>query len=138
MSLLLDNSIALAWCFESEQTAEVMALLDRVSEHGAVAPQLWPIEALNGLLVAERRQRIDRATARKFGAFLQSLPIVIDDQTADRVWTVTAELASHHGLTAYDAAYLELARRLALPLATKDRALRAAAKDAAMPLLPAG
>jgi predicted nucleic acid-binding protein len=114
-----------------------MALLDRLSEHGAVAPQLWPIEALNGLLVAERRHRIDRATARKFADFLRSLPIAIDDQTADRVWSKTAELASHHGLTAYDAAYLELAHGLAFPLATKDKALRAAAKDAAMPLLPA-
>jgi predicted nucleic acid-binding protein len=137
MSFVLDNSIALSWCFESEQTADVMALLERVSEHGAVAPPLWPIEALNGLLVAERRQRIDRATAEQLVTFLRSLPIVIDDQTASRVWTMTAELARRFGLTAYDAAYLELAHRLSLPLATKDKALRAAARDAAIRLLPA-
>lgn len=62
MSCVLDNSVALAWCFEDEQTPAVMALLDRIAETGAVAPQLWPIEALNGLLTAERRGRIDRDT----------------------------------------------------------------------------
>jgi predicted nucleic acid-binding protein len=136
MSFVLDNSIALAWCFESEQTAEVMGMLARVSEHGAFAPHLWPIEALNGLMVAERRNRIDRDTARQLGAFLRSLPIAIDDHTADQVWSITADLAARHGLTAYDATYLELAQRLALPLATKDKALRVAARTIAIPLLP--
>ncbi len=55
MTFVIDNSVALAWCFEDEQTAGIMALLDRVAEAGALAPQLWPIEALNGLLTAERR-----------------------------------------------------------------------------------
>lgn len=59
MSFVVDNSIALSWCFEDEQSEPIMALLDRVAESGAVAPQLWPIEALNGLLTAERRGRID-------------------------------------------------------------------------------
>ena len=137
MSFVLDNSIALAWCFEDEQTDAVIALLDRISDQGAFAPQLWPIEALNGLLVAERRRRIDGPTARGLAMFLRSLPITIDDQTAARVWVQTAELAERFGLTAYDAAYLELASRLGLPLATRDKALRAAAKAVAVPLLPA-
>lgn len=67
MSFVVDNSVALAWCFEDEQTADIMAVLDRIAENGAFAPQLWPIEALNGLLTAERRGRIDSAVSRAAG-----------------------------------------------------------------------
>jgi predicted nucleic acid-binding protein len=135
MSFVIDNSIALAWCFEDEQTAEIMALLDRVTEVGAMAPQLWPIEALNGLLTAERRGRIDGDVRRRLARFLLELPISIDDETASRTWTTIASLAQLHGLTAYDAAYLELAVRLGLPLATRDGALVAAAQTVGVSLL---
>ncbi len=135
MSFVVDNSVALAWCFEDEQTSEIMALLDRVTEAGAIAPQLWPIEALNGLLTAERRGRIDREVRHRLAGFLQELPIRIDDETAIRSWTTTAHLAERHRLTAYDATYLELAMRLGLPLATSDPALIAAAKVVGVPLL---
>ncbi len=137
MSFVLDNSIALAWCFEDEQTAPVMNLLDRVAESGATAPQLWPIEALNGLLAAERRGRVDAAARHRLARFLRDLPIRIDDETADRLWNDTARLAEQHGLMAYDAAYLELALRLGVPLATADRALVSAAKKAGGQVLPA-
>jgi predicted nucleic acid-binding protein len=103
---------------------------------GAVAPQLWPIEALNGLLTAERRGRIDRKARQRLAGFLQELPITIDDETASRSWTTTAHLAEQHRLTAYDAAYLELAMRRGLSLATSDTALIAAAKVAGLQLLP--
>ncbi len=136
MSLVIDNSVALAWCFEDEQTAAVMDLLDRVAETGAVVPQLWPIEALNGLLTAERRGRIDVATRERLAGFLQDLPISIDDETTLRIWTVTAQLAQRHRITAYDAAYLELARRRSLPLATSDKQLIAAAQPEGVTLLP--
>jgi len=137
MSFVIDNSIALAWCFEDEQTAEIMQLLDRVVEMGAVAPQLWPIEALNGLLTAERRGRIDGESRRRLAGFLQELPISIDDETAGRSWFATAQLAELHRLTAYDATYLELALRLDLPLATSDKPLIAAAERAGVRVLPA-
>jgi predicted nucleic acid-binding protein len=136
LSFVLDNSVALAWCFEDEQTAAIMALLDRVTETGAVAPQLWPIEAVNGLLTAERRGRIDHDTRHRLAGFLRELPISIDDETASRMWSVTAPLAELHQLTAYDAAYLELAQRLGLPLATSDAALITAAQVAGVSLLP--
>jgi predicted nucleic acid-binding protein len=136
VSFVLDNSVALAWCFEDEQTLGVMALLDRVTEFGAVAPQLWPIEALNGLLTAERRGRIDGSLRRRLAGFLRELPVMIDDETASRMWTSTIRLAETHGLTAYDAAYLELALRLGLPLATQDEALIAAAQATGTSLLP--
>ena len=136
MSFVVDNSIALAWCFEDEQTPGIMALLDRLIDEGAIAPQLWPIEALNGLLSAERRGRIDREVRRRLAGFLQALPIGIDDETASRSWSATAKLAEQHRLTAYDAAYLELAMRRGAPLATSDSALIAAATVAGVTLLP--
>lgn len=138
MSFVVDNSVALAWCFEDEQTDAIMALLDRVADAGAVAPQLWPIEALNGLLTAERRGRVDIAKRRRLAGFLRQLPIEIDDETATQTWTATAELAERHALTAYDAAYLELAQRRALPLATSDVALINAARAAGVLLLETG
>lgn len=127
MSFVLDNSVALAWCFEDEQTPSVMDLLDRVAETGASAPLLWPLEALNGLLMAERRRRLDAAKRAQLAAFLRDLPIVLDPDTADRAWDATARLAERFKLSAYDAAYLELAQRRRLPLASLDQALRDAA-----------
>ena len=136
MSFVLDNSVALAWCFADEQTGPIMALLDRVTKSGAVAPQIWPIEAYNGLLTAERRGRIDGAERRRLAGLLNDLPIVIDDETASRMWRATADLAERHRLTAYDATYLELAIRLGLPLATNDTDLAAAARSTRVHLLP--
>ena len=138
MSFVVDNSVALAWCFEDKQTAGIMALLDRVADTGAIAPQLWPVEALNGLLTAERRGRIGREARQRLAGFLRQLPIRIDDETAGRSWTETARIAEQHGLTAYDATYLELAVRLGVPFATRDAALIAAAEAMGVALLPTG
>jgi len=127
MSFVLDNSVALAWCFEDEQTPAVMALLDRVTETGAIAPLLWPLEALNGLLVAERRRRLNAATRAALTAFLRELPIMLDLDTAERAWGEAAQLAERFRLSVYDATYLELALRRRLPLASLDQGLREAA-----------
>ena len=136
MSFVLDNSVALAWCFEDEQTDAVMALLNRVAETGAMVPQLWPVEALNGLLSAERRGRIDGAVRSRLAGFLRALPIGIDHETSDHIWSSTAALAERHRLTAYDATYLELALRQGLPLATSDKPLLNAAREAGVEVLP--
>ena len=135
MSFVLDSSVTLAWCFEDEQTPPVMALLDRVTEVGAVVPLLWPLEALNALLIAERRGRLDLARRRRLAGFLQDLPITLDTETASQAWSAVAGLADRFRLTAYDAAYLELAQRRRLPLATLDRQLRVAGKALDVPLL---
>ncbi|MCA3390244.1 MAG: type II toxin-antitoxin system VapC family toxin [Roseomonas sp.] len=127
MSFVLDNSVALAWCFEDEQSPPIMALLDRVVATGAMAPLLWPLEALNGLLVAERRHRLDAAKRAELAGLLRALPITLDDETADKSWVATLRLAERFTLSVYDATYLELAQRRRLPLASKDRALRNAA-----------
>lgn len=124
---MLDNSVALAWCFEDEQTPVVMDLLDRVAETGANAPLLWPLEALNGLLVAERRRRLDPDRRSRLAMFLRELPIRLDIETADQAWDATGKIAHELKLTLYDATYLELALRRRLPLASLDQNLRKAA-----------
>lgn len=135
MTFVLDNSVALAWCFEDEQTTAVMDLLDRVAETGANAPMLWPLEALNGLVVAERRRRIDAAKRAELATFLHALPIVLDMDTAGQAWAATLGLAERFRLSVYDAAYLELAQRRRIPLASLDRDLRAAASAAGLAVL---
>jgi len=127
MSFVLDNSVALTWCFEDERTPATAALLEQVAGSGALAPGLWPLEALNGLLVAERRGRLDAPLRKRLAGFLRALPISLDDDTASQAWSATAGLAERFGLSLYDAAYLELAERHNLPLATLDRDLRSAA-----------
>ena len=84
MSFVVDNSVALAWCFEDEHIQPIMDLLDRVAETGAIAPSLWPLEALNGLLMAERRRRLDPKRRQRLAGFLRGLPVTLDAETADR------------------------------------------------------
>ena len=135
MSFVVDNSVALAWCFEDEHIQPIMDLLDRVAETGAIAPSLWPLEALNGLLMAERRRRLDTKRRQRLAGFLRGLPVTLDTETADQAWTATAWLAERYRLTLYDAAYLELAQRRKLPLATLDQDLIRAGKALGMTLL---
>jgi predicted nucleic acid-binding protein len=99
-------------------------LLERLTEDGAFAPMLWPLEALNGLLVAERRGRLAVAKRRQLAGFLRDLPVAIDNETAAEAWTTTARLAEPLRLRRR---YLELAERRGLPLASLNRNLRAAA-----------
>lgn len=123
MSFILDSSVALSWCFEDERTPATKALLDRVAETTALVPQHWPLEVLNGLMMAERRKRIDAPTRRRLAEFLRDLPIAPDPDTVGQIWGATQQLAERFRLTVYDAAYLELARRRHLPLATLDAEL---------------
>lgn len=129
MSYVADNSLTMSWCFQDERTPAVMDLFGRMRRSGAVVPQIWPLEAVNSLLMAQRRGRITLAERLQLTALLHALPIEIDPQTIPQLWTTTALLAQTHRLSAYDAAYLELAIRLGLPLATRDRALGQAARD---------
>jgi predicted nucleic acid-binding protein len=137
LSFVLDTSVSLAWCFKDEQTGPIMALLDRVTASGAHVPGLWPIEAVNVLLTAERRRRVTALQREQLLGFLRELPIAVDQETADRIWQQGALLAARHGLTAYDAAYLELALRLDLPLASADSKLADAARRCGVSVLPA-
>lgn len=134
MSLVIDSSVALTWCFEDERTPATLAVLDQVVQTGATAPALWPLEVLNALAMAERRKRLTAVQRHHLAGFLRDLPITLDPETAGQAWTMTARLAEQHRLTVYDATYLELAQRLGLPLATLDQELRAAASATGVPL----
>jgi len=125
---VLDCSVAMAWCFADETNPYTEAVLQDLADVGAVVPSIWPLEMANVLLVAERRKRISKAQSRRFVELLQSLPIAVDDVSAARVWDGVLSLAREQQLSAYDAAYLELAMREGLPLATADNALKRAAK----------
>lgn len=128
MSLVIDSSMTLAWYFEDEKTAASIAVLNRVAEEGAVVPALWHLEVLNGLQVAVRRGRITAAYRDASLDDLRALAIAVDPQTNRQAWAATLRLCERFGLTAYDAAYLELALRRRLPLATLDGELMHAAQ----------
>ena len=102
---------------------------------GAAVPGLWSLEIANGLVMGERRGRVKPAESAAFVAMIEELPIVADRATGARALHETMSLAREHRLTAYDAAYLELAMRLGLPLATGDRSLKAAAKRVGVVLI---
>jgi predicted nucleic acid-binding protein len=129
---VLDASVALAWCFKDERTPYTAAILAALTEDGAtalVAP-IWPREVANTLLVAERRSRITHAEATQFLSLLSCLPISLTEPSPGDVFDFGFERARQWSLTAYDAAYLDLALREAVPLVTLDAALRRAAEAA--------
>jgi predicted nucleic acid-binding protein len=135
VSLVLDSSVTLAWYFEDERTPGTAAVLTQVEEDGASVPTLWRLEVANGFQMALRRGRIDATYRDASIADLTLLRITIDQDTDAYAWTTTLRLAERFLLTTYDAAYLELAQRLSLPLATLDRELRAAAAALGLALI---
>jgi predicted nucleic acid-binding protein len=134
MGLVLDSSIVGCWCFPDESSPVADAAFEQVEPEGAIVPLLWWFEVRNVLVINERRGRIDPPGSAAFLADLETLPITFDRQSDSA--TVLA-LAREHRLTVYDAAYLELARRLEAPLATLDRRLAAAARAAGVALVGA-
>lgn len=126
---VIDASAALPWCFAEEATPWTEALLDRLQGGEEVlVPAHWPIEVMNGLLMAVRRKRIDPDRVARFTDALGSLAIRIDPPYTPAGWNSVLQVATKHRLTIYDAAYLELAQRTGLPLATLDGDLRKAAQ----------
>jgi len=133
--LVIDASVTVSWCFEDEKTPYTEWLLNRMAEGAeAVVPSLWPFETVNALLQAERRKRLTAAQATLFLEQLQSFNIVVDSALIPRVFSQVFLEARQQDLTAYDAAYLELALRRGLPLATLDEQLTKAAKDLGIPI----
>jgi predicted nucleic acid-binding protein len=133
MPLVIDTSVTMAWCFEDEATDATEAVLESLHTDEAIVPSLWQLEVINVLLVAERRKRINEAQATRFTDVLARLPIRIDSAPTDLVAILAA--GRHHRLSAYDAAYLVLAERLGVPLATLDDKLATACNSAGVTLL---
>jgi len=135
MSVVIDASLTLTWYFDDETTPAADAVLDRVSEAGAVVPTLWRLEVANAFQSALRRKRITALYRDESLTELSAMPITVDEDTDTYAWTTTLRLAERFGLTIYDATYLELAQRRSLPLATLDKALREAAASLNVTLL---
>ena len=133
MTFVVDASVTLAWCFEDEATDATEAVLDRLASETALVPALWPLEIANALLVAERRRRLTEFQAARFVELLDELPIEPDLPPPDL--HAVLSIGRRFALSAYDAAYLLLAERASVPLATTDAALRDAALKAGVPLV---
>lgn len=129
-SLVLDCSIVMPWCFASEATPLTQKVLDRMVVESAIVPVIWFLEVANVLAMAEKRNRISAIDSDKFLRLLDELLIESDEGCVTRSFTQLLPLSRSHQLTTYDAAYLELAQRLGLPLATLDNKLIAAARNA--------
>lgn len=128
MSLVLDSSVTLARVYLDECTAAIDEVFERIIEGGAWVPGLWKLEIANILETGSRRGRHDVAFSDSSLADLSLLPIQVDGETEGQAWGATLQLARKHRLTAYDAAYLELAIRRRLPLASLDKELIQAAR----------
>ena len=128
MSVVLDSSVTLAWLYSDELTPATQQVLDRVLAEGACVPALWRLEVANSLQTGVRRGRISPEFRDASLADLALMAIATDPDTDTFAWSATLRLAERFRLTLYDAAYLELAQRLSLPLATLDQELRAAAE----------
>jgi predicted nucleic acid-binding protein len=130
---VVDTSVTMAWCFEDEATDATEAILDRLKDERAIAPALWSFELANALLVAERRGRLTETQSSHFLALLKQLPIDVEDDAVDAAELVA--VGRRHLLSGYDAAYLALAERMGVPLATRDERLATAARTASVQVL---
>jgi predicted nucleic acid-binding protein len=135
--LVLDASVALSWCFKNEATALGDQVLERLAIESASVPAIWHLEIANVLVLSERRGRITAANSSEFIALVETLDVVVDEETPSRAVGHVFDLARAERLTAYDAAYLELAMRLGLPLASKDTDLCDAAERLGVSVLRA-
>ncbi len=124
---VLDCSVTMAWCFEDESNKYTEVVLDQLSDGEGIVPSLWPLEVANVLVVGERNKRLTKAQSLRFVELLSDLPIIVDKSTSKKALTGILSLAREHSLSSYDAAYLELAMREDLPIATQDLSLKKAA-----------
>ena len=133
--IVVDASVTLAWCFGDEESSYANAVLDRVVNEGATAPAHWPLEVANALIAAERRSRIDEEGIADASRLLDRLGIeIVPVELMTATWSVL-DTARAHALSAYDAAYLDLARFRGIPLATLDEKLRGACRSTSVDLV---
>lgn len=134
-SFVFDCSVTMSLSFEDEKTPEGDAILDCLmqDERNAVVPALWHLEVVNVLSSGEKHKRISSARAILFLNLLSELPIRVDENQQDP--QALFFLSRTDGLSSYDTAYLSLALKEQIPLATLDKKLKTAAKLAGIPLV---
>jgi predicted nucleic acid-binding protein len=133
---VLDASVTLSWCFADQASPATDLLLDHVRDFGAVVPTLWFVEVASVLLNAERRGRITEPDVARRLELISALPILVDQAGTGRAWSEILPLARAEKLTPYDACYLDLALRRALPLFTQDQELAEAARRLGVEVSP--
>ncbi|MFH0730194.1 MAG: type II toxin-antitoxin system VapC family toxin [Pseudomonadota bacterium] len=131
---IIDTSIVMTWCFEDESNPYSDTILDSLETCAAVVPAIWPLEICNVLLVAERKKRISEADSIRFLTLLANLPIIVEQESPERMVKEIFSLARAHNLSSYDASYLDLAMRKGLPIATLDKKLMDAAQQGNVPI----
>lgn len=132
---VLDASLTLAWVFDEEETKRSREVLRQVLEHVVIVPSIWPLEVANAVLIGTRSGRFTDDEALLFAESLAGLDVEVDEQAHRIAFVDLIPLAREHGLTSYDAAYLELALRTGAPLATLDAGLARAARASGVELL---
>lgn len=132
---VLDCSVSMTWCFEDERDRFAEQVLEEMETAKSVVPTIWPLEVANVLLLAQKKKRVTSLQVTSFVDALSALSITVDSSTTTRAMHSIYALAEKTKLTIYDAAYLELALREKIPLATLDRDLRSAAKKVGIELL---
>jgi len=125
---VVDSSVVMSWCFKDESNKYADIVLDSLQKAAALVPPVWPLEVANVLLVAERRKRLSESDSVRFVTLLNQLPITVEAGQSEKIMLEILALAREHGLSSYDASYLDLAMRKGLPIATLDKGLRVAAK----------
>jgi predicted nucleic acid-binding protein len=133
---VVDNSVVMAWCFEDESSNYADQVLERLALSQGFVPAIWPLEVCNMLLVAEKKNRIGEADSIRFIELLNQLPIIVEQESPERMTREIFALARTHNVSSYDASYLDLAMRKGLPIATLDKNLSDAARRSNVPLLP--
>jgi len=129
-SFVVDTSVVMSWCFKDQANAYADSILGQLMDATAHVPSVWPLEVVNVLLAAERRNSISEADSVHFVNLLSQLPILVQDEGPERAMKDLLALARAHKLSSHDASYLDLAMKRGLPLATLDNKLREAAKTA--------
>jgi len=131
---VVDNSVVMTWCFRDQADPYADAVLDSLAAAEAVVPSVWPLEVVNVLLTAERKNLIHQADSVRFLNLLSQLPLCVENENAEKAMKDLLGLARSHHLSSYDAAYLGLAMKTGLPLATLDEKLRRAAASTNVPV----
>jgi predicted nucleic acid-binding protein len=135
--IVVDASVALAWCFPDDASEYADLVLTALEGRTVIVPAIWALEVTNALVVAERRNRIKPPEVRRFVELLGNLAIIGHSQTVADTVNNVLPLAREYELSAYDAAYLDLAIRQGSPLATLDNRLKAAGRSAGIKLFKA-
>jgi len=134
-NFVIDNSVVMSWCFKDETSQYTDAILDILEVSTAFVPSIWPLEVGNVLLVAGRKKRLSEADSTRFIALLAALPIIIEQESPERMIKEIFAVAREHNLSSYDASYLDLAMKKGLSLATIDNNLIDAAKRSHVPIV---